>query len=66
MHHLLHNNIVWAAIKAEVVFNRPPAPANPTLTGGRLTSAYPTEDQVIPPDTIYPLIDDEGFSTIPP
>ncbi|KAA3659663.1 MAG: hypothetical protein DWQ04_21645 [Chloroflexi bacterium] len=64
-HQLIINNVVWIAIKENVTFNRPPPPAAPVLTNGQLSSSYPTNMNVIPPDPVHPAQDAEGFSTIP-
>ena len=64
-HQRLSNGVVWVAMKENVTFNRPALPLMPTLAGGNVSSVYPTSMNVIPPDTVHPAEDTDGFSTIP-
>lgn len=60
-HQRVIQGIAWVVMKDDVLFTTPP----PTLTGGKVTSSYPTSAGVIAPDAVHPAQDADGFSTIP-
>lgn len=60
-HQKLIQGMVWVVMKANVLYHTAP----PRLTGGEVTSSYPTSATVIPADPVRPAADGDGFSALP-
>jgi hypothetical protein len=60
MHQKMIGGVMWVVIKDGVTYTTPP----PTLTGGTVTSSYPTQGTSIPTDPIVGDTNDEGFGPL--
>lgn len=61
MHQLVIGNVVWVATKDNVLYRSGPPPS---LTGGTVTSAFPTQQTVIPPDPAPGAANGDGFGPL--
>ena len=50
MHQKIIHNIVWIVLKDNVTYTK--SGGSPTLTGGKVTSSFPTSDTAIPADPV--------------